>query len=217
MPKLREETPPTSFKNQDEILLGLLSAVDQNAQVSQRTISRELNVALGLANAYLKRCVHKGWIKIKQVPRRRFAYYLTPQGFAEKSRLTAQYFVASFEFFRSAREQMSTLMAECTALGWQRIVFAGASELAEVGTLCAHDHPVTIVAVLDPEYSGERFSGLPVKKSIAECGDVDAVIVTSIRAPYRTRQRVTSEFASDRVFAPRLLRLPTSQGAEAAE
>ena len=75
---------PDSFGNQDEILLGVLTVVERDANTSQRGISRELDVALGLANAYLKRCVRKGLIKIKQVPRRRYAYYLTPQRLRRK-------------------------------------------------------------------------------------------------------------------------------------
>jgi DNA-binding MarR family transcriptional regulator len=85
-----QETSPADAGRED-IVLGVLTAIDRDSNTSQRTISRELDVALGLANAYLKRCVRKGLIKIKQVPRRRFAYYLTPQGFAEKTRLTAEY------------------------------------------------------------------------------------------------------------------------------
>ena len=117
---------------------------------------RELGVALGLANAYLKRCVGKGWIKVSQAPARRYAYYLTPNGFAEKARLTAEYFSYSFTFFRRAREQMSQLMAQCAANGWTRIAFAGASELAEVGTLCAHDFPIKLVGVVDEKRGGEH-------------------------------------------------------------
>ena len=37
-----------------EITLGLLSAVQQNSALTQRTVARELGIALGLANAYLK-------------------------------------------------------------------------------------------------------------------------------------------------------------------
>ena len=133
---------PDSFGNQDEILLGVLTVVERDANTSQRGISRELDVALGLANAYLKRCVRKGLIKIKQVPRRRYAYYLTPRGFAEKSRLAGEYFSASFTFFRRARAQMSELMSDCDRLGWRRIAFAGISDLAEVGVICAHDFPI---------------------------------------------------------------------------
>src|SRR6476659_2241621 len=125
-----------AFASQDEILLGVLSAVEMDSEISQRRMSSDLGVALGVANAYLKRCVRKGWIKIKEVPRRRYAYYLTPQGFAEKTRLAGQYFSASFTFFRRARSQISELMDYCHSNGWNNIAFAGASELAEVGVIC---------------------------------------------------------------------------------
>jgi hypothetical protein len=217
MPKSVQEKPPVSavFPNRDEILLGVLTAVERDAQISQRTISRELDVALGLANAYLKRCVGKGWIKIRQVPRRRFAYYLTPQGFAEKTRLAGQYFAASFRFFRHAREQMSDLMAECTTNGWRRIAFAGVSELADVGILGARDHHVEIVAIIDPEHNGASYCGVPVKHRLTDCSSVDVVILTSLAAPQRTFQSMIADFDRDRVLAPRLLRLALARTPEA--
>ena len=69
----------------------------------------DLGIALGLANAYLKRCVKKGLIKVSQVPANRYAYYLTPKGFAEKSRLTAEYLSVSFNLFRDTRAQFTDL------------------------------------------------------------------------------------------------------------
>jgi hypothetical protein len=59
-----------------------------------------LGIALGLVNAYLKRCAKAGLIKIKQAPSSRYSYYLTPKGFVEKSRLTATYLSQSMSFFR---------------------------------------------------------------------------------------------------------------------
>src|ERR1700741_2143631 len=90
----------------DRIVLNLLNSVDDGAQ-SQRRIAEELGIALGLVNAYLKRCIKKGFVKVSQAPARRYAYYLTPKGFAEKSRLTVEYLSYSFSFFRLAR-------ADCT-------------------------------------------------------------------------------------------------------
>ena len=195
------------FGSRDEILLGVLNAIDQNASTSQRSISRELNVALGLANAYLKRGVRKGLIKIKQVPRRRYAYYLTPQGFAEKSRLAGEYFSASFNFFRRARAQMSDLMAECAERGLKRIVFAGVSELAEIGTLCAYDHPVEVVAIVDAARVGEKFCGFSVKADIADCEAFDVIIVTNLTAPEAVFHKIKAENPLRPVLAPRLLRI----------
>jgi DNA-binding MarR family transcriptional regulator len=207
------QKPADSFGNDDQILLGVLTEIEKNSNISQRSISRELDVALGLANAYLKRCVRKGLIKIKQVPRRRYAYYLTPQGFAEKSRLAGEYFSASFNFFRRARAQMSDLMAECAERGLKRIVFAGVSELAEIGTLCAYDHPVEVVAIVDGARVGEKFCGFSVKADIADCEAFDVIIVTNLTAPEAVFHKIKAENPLRPVLAPRLLRIamPTEE------
>ena len=85
--------------DENTITLGVLSAIEEDDRATQRAISRDLGIALGLTNAYLKRCVKKGFIKVRQIPANRYTYYLTPQGFAEKSRLTAEYLSISFNFF----------------------------------------------------------------------------------------------------------------------
>jgi hypothetical protein len=172
-------------------------------------------VALGLANACLKRCVRKGWIKIQAVPRRRYVYYLTPQGFAEKSRLAGQYLSASFDFFRRARQQMSELMEECVRQGWTSVALAGVSDLAEVGTICAHNYPIKLVAILDAGRAGERFCGLPVHATIADCGPVDAVILTSLTAPGEMFETAQRQMPAGRVLAPRLLRVAMAKSAAA--
>ncbi|MFX5956864.1 hypothetical protein ABTF01_20940, partial [Acinetobacter baumannii] len=84
-------------------------------------------VALGLVNTYIKRCVKKGLIKVQQVPSRRYAYFLTPQGFAEKSRLTAEYLAWSLTFFRRARGECALIMAEAKRRGWEEIGLVGGS------------------------------------------------------------------------------------------
>jgi DNA-binding MarR family transcriptional regulator len=65
-------------------VLSLLNSVDDGAQW-QRRIAEDLGIALGLVNAYLKRCIKKGLVKVRQASARRYTYYLTPRGFTEKS------------------------------------------------------------------------------------------------------------------------------------
>ncbi|MBX9829330.1 MAG: winged helix-turn-helix transcriptional regulator [Xanthobacteraceae bacterium] len=191
----------------DETLLGVLNVVERDPQTSQRVISRELGVALGLANAYLKRCVRKGFIKISQVPKRRYAYYLTPQGFAEKARLTGEYLSSSLSFFRTAREQMSDILASCATSGYRRVALAGVSDLAEVGRLCAYDHKIELVGIVDASQAGTSFHGLPVFATLGAGKPVDAVIVTSLIKPELIYETLAQEIARERIFAPRLLRL----------
>jgi hypothetical protein len=201
------------FDNEDEILLGMLTAIDRDANTSQRNLSAELGVALGLANAYLKRCAHKGWIKIQQVPPRRYTYYLTAQGFTEKTRLTGQYLSSSFTFFRRARAQMSDLLQECSDNGWNRIAFAGISELAEIGTICAGEFSVELVGVIEPSSRADQtFYGFPVYGSIVDCPDVDAVIITALNNPHALFQEVHSHVGAQKTLIPAFVKLalPTS-------
>src|ERR1700744_3714846 len=94
----------------ERIVLDLLASVEHDGKRSQRHIAAELGIALGLVNAYLKRCIKKGLVKVHDAPARRYAYYLTPHGFAEKSRLTVEYFSSSFLLFRRAKHDYAVAL-----------------------------------------------------------------------------------------------------------
>jgi DNA-binding MarR family transcriptional regulator len=208
--------PPASA-TETEITLGLLNAVHDNSAVTQRSVARELGIALGLANAYLKRCVKKGLIKVRQVPPNRYAYYLTPQGFAEKSRLTAEYLSYSFTFFRRARSQCEELFADCAEHGRRRVALAGASELAEIATLVAREFDIDLVAVLDGDQAGGAFHGVPVLPRDAALPPVDAVIVTDLAQAQRTFDTLSRRLPNTPILAPKMLRVARDAAEEAAE
>lgn len=172
-----------------EIVLGLLTSIERDSAITQRKLARDLGIALGLTNAYLRRCVRKGLVKMRQVPLNRYAYYLTPQGFAEKSRLTAEYLAVSLVFFRRARKDCSDLFRHCAARGWRRVALYGAGDLAEIAMLSAAEAGIEIVCVVDPERAGLRCAGLSVVPDIdsarqtAAPGLLDGIIVTDTHAP----------------------------------
>src|SRR3972149_11780655 len=84
--------------------LEVLEEISNDHAVTQRSLSARLGISLGMANLYLKRLAHKGYIKITTVPGRRLLrYMLTPKGFAEKARLTYQFAEYSLRFLRGAR------------------------------------------------------------------------------------------------------------------
>ena len=188
------------------IVLGLLESVERDGGTSQRRLAAELGIALGLVNAYLRRCVKKGLVKVAHAPARRYAYYLTPQGFAEKSRLTVEYLSYSFSFFRSARADCAAALAQASARGWRRIALAGVSDLAEISTICALESGVGIVAVVDPAADVSRFIGLPVVASFADLPEpCDAAVLTDLRDPVKTLVAARQHFGDDRVLVPDLL------------
>lgn len=200
----------------DVITLGLLSAIEEDDRATQRAISRELGIALGLTNAYLKKCVRKGFVKVRQIPANRYAYYLTPQGFAEKSRLTAEYLSISFNFFRSARDQCAGLFAECAQKRWTRVALAGCGDLAEIATLCVRDEPgIEIVGII---HTGPKetlqtapFAGLPVVERLTDLAKVHAVVVTDFLNAQRIFDELSRAMPPERVLTARLLKVTRSQ------
>lgn len=178
-------TPPPGAGGETEITLNLLSAIYENSNVTQRSLAGELGIALGLANSYLKRCARKGFIKISQAPRNRYMYYLTPSGFAEKSRLTAEFLTQSFYFMRIARNQCTEAYDQCTERGWQRIVLWGVGDLAEIAIFCATERNIRPIGLVQKDALVTQFHGLPVVSDIAAFDTVDAVLITDFTSPQK--------------------------------
>src|SRR5438094_9769199 len=101
--------------------LQLLNEVERNAAVTQRSLARNLGVAVGLANLYLKRLVRKGHIKITTIPRHRIKYLLTPRGMAEKTRLTYEYMQYSLPNHATVRHGCMAALQGLLRPGAQRL------------------------------------------------------------------------------------------------
>ena len=200
-------------RSEPEVTLDLLSAVEADDQHSQRSLSRDLGIALGLTNAYIKRCVKRGWIKASQAPPKRYAYYLTPKGFSEKGRLTARYLKSSFSFYRKARAELDELLELAIKSGHRRVALAGRSELAEIAVLCAAQYPIEIAAVID-DGNEPAFLGIPIVSDVRAVPSIDGIIVTDTKAGQETYDKIIGINGSIPVFAPEMLRVvprgPTS-------
>jgi DNA-binding MarR family transcriptional regulator len=190
------------------IMLGLLESVERDGEQTQRHLASELGVALGLVNAYIKRCVKKGLLKAVEAPTRRYGYYLTPQGFAEKARLTVEYLAYSFSLFRRARSEYGEAITSASARGFSRIALAGVSDLAEIATICALEVGTEVVAVVDPLCDKSKFVGIPVFASFEVVpSPFDAVVITALRNAGEMYGEARSRYGAERVFVPPLLGL----------
>jgi DNA-binding MarR family transcriptional regulator len=201
----------------ERIVLNLLNAVDDGAQ-SQRRIAEELGIALGLVNAYLKRCIKKGLVKVSQAPARRYAYYLTPQGFAEKSRLTVEYLSFSFSFFRQAKADCAQVFQSAKEQNFQNLVLHGKSDLAEIAILTAVDCGVSIIAIVDRNDNEHRFVGKEVFSDYDQLKvPFDAVIVTDVVNARQAFDEAVRLCGPARVLAPSLLGLNVSERRDAEQ
>lgn len=159
--------------------LQLLSEISGEEPLSQRELSRRLGIAVGLVNSYLKNLVSKGFVRVKNFPSNRYAYLLTPQGLAEKSRLAYQHLSYFTSLYTVARQDYRDLFQRLEASGVRRVVFCGVDEVAEVAYLSLRETGLELVAVMDDGRQGESFFGVPVVSLAGGVNMADAMVVIS--------------------------------------
>ena len=77
--------------------LNFFKVIENAEEKTQKKISSEISTSIGFANALIKKFLKKGII-VKQAPYKRFVYYLTPNGFANKIKLVKEYIDESLNF-----------------------------------------------------------------------------------------------------------------------
>ncbi|MDA2915390.1 winged helix-turn-helix transcriptional regulator [Nitrospinae bacterium AH_259_B05_G02_I21] len=162
--------------------LQLLTEIESGVKLTQRSLAKKLGIALGLTNAYLKRFVHKGFVKIHRASANDIRYLLTPAGLMEKSRLTYEYLQHSFKYYSNARGQIATAFHTLRREGVSSLAFYGAGEVAEVAYISLHETDLSLAGVVDDHRAGESFFGFDILPSqrLKEL-DFDRVVVTSFR------------------------------------
>jgi len=198
------------LKNND-MTLGVLSAIEADSRVTQRSLSNELGIALGLTNSYFKKCINKGLVKIKQVPANRYAYYLTPRGFSEKSRLTAEYLKASFDFYGRAKNDLKQIMAVCIEKKMFNIVLSDQSELAEIAIIISFSTNINLVGIIGKN-SNKNINGIPIKANIKLFKKFDKVIITNVYDAQSRYDELLKTVSINKIIVPDLLKIKNREG-----
>lgn len=173
--------------------LKLLSEVEKDGGVTQRSLSSKLGVALGLTNLYLKRLARKGYIKISTIPRNRIKYLLTPRGVAEKSRLTYEYMQYSLCYYREMRYRLRHVLSGLSSRGSKRLVIYGTGELAELAYLTLQEIGLTLVGFVDGKQEAS-FLSYPVS-AVEELPnwDFDALLIADLEGVDKIQTRLVQE------------------------
>ena len=181
---------------EDHRTLQILTELSDNSSSTQRDLSSRLGIALGLVNSYIKNLVSKGYIKVRAIPPRRYSYYLTPVGFSEKTRLTYRLLQNYTKIYRQARANLKTLFGGLQDSGVQRVVFAGADEVAEIAYLTLQETGLELVAVIDKEKAGQKFFGMEILPITAVSSIThDSIVITS----YKKSEQIYEELLGEKV------------------
>lgn len=174
---------------EQKVMVSLLSEIEKNPSCTQRGLSKDLGIALGLMNQYIKRCINKGWVRASQVSPRRITYFLTPEGFLEKSQMVRDYLAGSFSFFRDAKAQCEEAFLFCEAQRWSKVALVGVGDLAEIAHLVAQGVGVEATIIGDAEAFKE----------------FDAVLITEVEHPQKTYETLTKHVPQERLLVLDLL------------
>ena len=182
-------TPPPSETGRYRDLQ-ILDELANNDALTQRDLSKRMGIALGLVNSYLKNLIAKGYITVSTIPPKRFGYYLTPKGFAEKTRLAYDLLQDYTRIYREAKNNYRKLFNDLERAGVKRVVFAGVDEVAEFAYITLQETGIELVGAVDYEKNGDSFFG----KTIRPISDIasfsyDMIVVTS----YIRRDKIASE------------------------
>jgi len=163
--------------------LQLLEEIEKNPKISQRELSNKFGVALGVTNACIRRMARRGLIKLKGIPPRRIAYYLTPKGFTEKANLTLRFFSYNIHHYSEMKKQISGKLLDLQRNGVKRIAFYGLGDEMEVAYITLQGLKMELVGILDDDSPPDKKKIFnhpiyPLKE--ARNLNLDAILITAV-------------------------------------
>ena len=114
----------TNF-NASDTDLTVLRYLENKQKISQRELSQNLGISLGKINFILKALIQKGVVKAKNFRNNKnkivYAYYLTPDGFNEKAKLTINFFKRKNMEYNKLKKELQLLKNEITLLDQKKL------------------------------------------------------------------------------------------------
>jgi len=105
--------------------LTVLRYLENKQTISQRELSQDLGISLGKINFILKALIQKGVVKAKNFRNNKnktvYAYYLTPDGFNEKAKLTINFFKRKNMEYNELKKELQLLKNEITLLDQKKL------------------------------------------------------------------------------------------------
>jgi DNA-binding MarR family transcriptional regulator len=110
----------------------LLNEIAQDSLVTQASLSNRLGIAVGSVNWYIKRLIHRGWIKVSHLDRTRLKYDLTPEGMAVFTQRAMYYARDSLKVYGNFRQKAKAFVGELKQMGIDQVCIEGDDELVDI-------------------------------------------------------------------------------------
>lgn len=185
--------------------LQLLEEVSATPSLTQRRLAKKMGVALGLTNLLICRMARKGHIKIVNLQRNRLCYLITPEGLAEKTRLTCAYLEHSLHFYRQIRRFLVRSLQPVSRAGFRDILLYGTGEVAEIAYLTMQEMDLNLVGVVDGETDRKKFLGYPLRDfSELALLPFDRIVI----AAFESREKIHRQLVGLGIPEEKLIAIP---------
>lgn len=122
----------------------LLNEIAQDSLVTQASLSKHLGIAVGSVNWYIKRLIHRGWIKVSRLDRTRLKYDLTPDGMRVFTQRAMLYARDSLQVYRSLRNKAKNLVLDLKQKGVETVYLDGEDEIMDILRLTCIENGMAI-------------------------------------------------------------------------
>jgi len=128
---------------------------------SQRSLSRKLNISLGLTNSILQNLIHRGLIKVQKMTGRKILYLITPKGMVQATNFIYDRVRETRHYYQYAKDLLTARFTILYDKGARRAVIYGTGQLAEITYLSLLDSPLKLHSILtdDPASAQQKFLG----------------------------------------------------------
>jgi len=157
--------------------LAILEKLENNGHLTQRDLSKEVGIALGLVNHLLKKMVKKGWIKIKNIDAKKIRYLITPEGAVEKSSLLYKRVENTIHFYLDAKRVIKEKVEHLKGDGVKSVSIYGINHISEVLFIVLKELGLELISVVEEEKEGEEWFGYDVIGMEEYVENKDSVLV----------------------------------------
>lgn len=122
----------------------LLDEIARDSMVTQASLSKHLGIAVGSVNWYIKRLIHRGWVKVSRLDRTRLKYDLTPDGMRVFTQRAVLYARDSLQVYRSLRNKAKSLVEDLKQNGIETVYLDGEDEIMDILRLTCIENGIAI-------------------------------------------------------------------------
>jgi DNA-binding MarR family transcriptional regulator len=124
----------------------LLNEIASDSKVTQSNLSDRLGIAVGSVNWYIKRLIHRGWVKVSRLDRTRLQYDLTPEGMTVFTQRAVLYAKDSLKVYGEYRRKAKKLVADLKNKGVESVYIDGDDEMMDILRLTCLEAGISINA-----------------------------------------------------------------------